>query len=105
MGRAMGGGGNGKGGVSMAREGIMKGRAGGGGGRVKRRNKGTCSLIKKILLGLGWGDIDVAIKELKTAIQLRPNFRMFHLSLESIYRDDQYANARTHLNKVALHFP
>ncbi len=52
-------------------------------------------------LGLGWGDIDVAIKELNTAIKLRPNFRMFHLEIAKAYiEDDQYEKARTHLNKV-----
>lgn len=52
-------------------------------------------------LGLGWGDIDVAIKELSTAIKLRPNFRMFHLEIAKAYiEDDQYEKARTHLNKV-----
>lgn len=52
-------------------------------------------------LGLGWGDIDVAIKELNTAIKLRPNFRMFHLEIAKAYiEDDQYDKARTHLNKI-----
>mgnify|MGYP000890768249 FL=1 len=52
-------------------------------------------------LGLGWGDVDVAIKELNTAIKLRPNFRMFHLEIAKAYiEDDQYEKARTHLNKV-----
>ncbi|MCA0389782.1 MAG: tetratricopeptide repeat protein [Bacteroidetes bacterium] len=53
-------------------------------------------------LGLGWGDIDEAIKYLNKAIKLRPNFRMFHLEIAKAYiEDDQYDKARTHLNKVA----
>ncbi|GMU89982.1 MAG: hypothetical protein AMXMBFR49_21880 [Chlorobiota bacterium] len=52
-------------------------------------------------LGLGWGDIDQAIKSLNTAIKLRPNFRMFHLEIAKAYiENDQYDKARTHLNKV-----
>lgn len=58
--------------------------------------------LVRVPLGLGWGDIDVAIKELNAAIKLRPNFRMFHLELGKAYiENDEYAKARTHLNKVA----
>jgi tetratricopeptide (TPR) repeat protein len=52
-------------------------------------------------LGLGWGDIDVAISELNKAAKLRPNFRMIHLELAKAYiEEDEYAKARTHLNKI-----
>lgn len=57
--------------------------------------------IFRLPLGLGWGDIDVAIKELKKAIQLRPNFRMFHLEIAKAYIEkEDYNKARTHLNKI-----
>ena len=54
------------------------------------------------ILGLGWGDIDVAIQEYKKAISLYPDFRMFYLDLGLAYiREDEYQNAREALNKVA----
>ncbi|MBK7867854.1 MAG: hypothetical protein IPJ75_13255 [Ignavibacteriales bacterium] len=42
------------------------------------------------------------LKEQNAAIKLRLNLRMFHLELGKAYiEDEQYAKARTHLNKVA----
>lgn len=55
----------------------------------------------RAVLGLGWADLDVAIKEYKEAISLYPNFRMFYLDLARAYvRDDEYKIAREMLNKV-----
>ncbi|MGA7838553.1 MAG: tetratricopeptide repeat protein [Ignavibacteriaceae bacterium] len=54
------------------------------------------------ILGLGWGDIDVAIQDYNTAIKLYPDFRMFYLDLGKAYiREDEYQKAREVLNKVA----
>jgi tetratricopeptide (TPR) repeat protein len=54
------------------------------------------------ILGLGWGDIDVAIQEYNYAIKLYPDFRMFYLDLGKAYiREDEYQKAREVLNKVA----
>ncbi|MEO8399847.1 MAG: tetratricopeptide repeat protein [Ignavibacteriaceae bacterium] len=53
------------------------------------------------VLGLGWGDIDIAIEEYKKAIELKPNFRMFYLDLAKAYiREDEYDKAREMLNNV-----
>jgi tetratricopeptide (TPR) repeat protein len=52
-------------------------------------------------LGLSWGDIDDAIKHYQKAIQLRPDFRMYHLDLARAYvREEEYQKAREHLNKI-----
>lgn len=54
------------------------------------------------ILGLGWGDKDVAIQEYKKAIALYPDFRMFYLDLGIAYIDeDEYQKAREVLNKVS----
>lgn len=45
--------------------------------------------------GLEWGDNDIAIKEYQDAIELRPDYRMFHLALAKAYIvDEQYELAR-----------
>lgn len=55
----------------------------------------------RAILGLGWADKDVALKELKKAVDLYPNFRMFYLELGKAYlEDDQYDKAKYYLNKV-----
>jgi tetratricopeptide (TPR) repeat protein len=55
----------------------------------------------RLPLGLGWGDLEVAEKEYKKAIELRPNFRMFYLDLAKLYvEDDEYQKARECLAKV-----
>jgi tetratricopeptide (TPR) repeat protein len=52
-------------------------------------------------LGLSWGNIDDAIKHYKKAIQLRPNFIMYHLDLAKAYiTEDEYQKAKEHLNKI-----
>lgn len=57
--------------------------------------------LVRLPLGLGWGDMDVAIENFKKAISLRGNFRMFHLDLAKAYiEEDEYAKAREHLNKI-----
>ena len=57
--------------------------------------------ILRLPLGLGWGDMDVAIREYQTAIKLKPNYRMFYLDLAKAYiEDDEYELAKENLLKV-----
>lgn len=51
--------------------------------------------ILRLPLGLGWGDMDDAIRELETAVKLRPNFRMFYLALARAYFEEgEYEKAK-----------
>ncbi|MBI3578092.1 MAG: hypothetical protein HY089_01610 [Ignavibacteriales bacterium] len=53
-------------------------------------------------LGLGWANMDDAIKNFEKAISLRPNFIMYHLDCARAYaEEDEYEKARTHLNTIA----
>jgi tetratricopeptide (TPR) repeat protein len=55
----------------------------------------------RAILGLGWADKDTALSELKKAVNLYPNFRMFYLELGKAYLgDDEYDKAKFYLNKV-----
>lgn len=52
-------------------------------------------------LGLGWGDIDEALKEFKKAIKLRPDFRMYYLDYaKALIEEDKYDDARNALNSL-----
>ncbi len=54
----------------------------------------------RAVLGLGWADNEIAIKEYKTAILLFPNFRMFYIDYaRSLIKEDDYGAAREILNK------
>ena len=54
----------------------------------------------RAVLGLGWADNEIAIKEFKTAISLYPNFRMFYIDYaRSLIKEDDYGPAREILNK------
>jgi tetratricopeptide (TPR) repeat protein len=54
--------------------------------------------LLRLPLGLGWGDMDVAIREFQTAIKLKPNFRMYHLDLAKAYiEEDEYELAQENL--------
>jgi tetratricopeptide (TPR) repeat protein len=56
------------------------------------------SYLIRLPLGLGWGDMEVAIRELQNAIKLKPNFRMFHLELAKAYiEEDEYELAKKNL--------
>src|SRR4030065_2486345 len=56
------------------------------------------SYLLRLPLGLGWGDMEVAIRELQNAIKLKPNFRMFHLELAKAYiEEDEYEFANEYL--------
>jgi tetratricopeptide (TPR) repeat protein len=54
--------------------------------------------LLRLPLGLGWGDMEVAIHELKNAIKLKPNYRMFYLELAKAYiEEDEYELAKENL--------
>ena len=54
--------------------------------------------ILRLPLGLGWGDMDVAIREYQIAIKLKPNYRMFYLDLAKAYmEEDEYELAKENL--------
>ncbi|MGD0338581.1 MAG: tetratricopeptide repeat protein [Bacteroidota bacterium] len=53
-------------------------------------------------LGLGWGNIDEAIKNFEIAISLRPNYIMYRLDAAKAYiEEDEYEKARAHLNAIS----
>lgn len=55
----------------------------------------------RLPLGLGWGDMDEAIRLLETAVKLRPNFRMFYLDLAKAYIEEkEWDKARDTLIKI-----
>lgn len=57
--------------------------------------------IVRLPLGIGWGDMDVAIREYQIAIKLKPNYRMFYLGLAKAYiEEDEYELAKENLLKV-----
>lgn len=52
-------------------------------------------------LGLGWANMDDAIKNYEKAIALRPEFIMYRLDCARAYiEQEEYEKARTHLNTV-----
>jgi tetratricopeptide (TPR) repeat protein len=52
-------------------------------------------------LGLGWGNIDDAIKNYEKAIALRPNFIMYRLdAARAFVENDEYTKAREQLNVI-----
>jgi tetratricopeptide (TPR) repeat protein len=54
--------------------------------------------LLRLPLGLGWGDMEVAIREFQTAIKLKPNMRMFYLDLAKAYiEEDEYKLAKENL--------
>jgi len=54
--------------------------------------------LLRLPLGLGWGDMEVAIREYQNAIKLKPNYRMFYLGLAKAYiEEDEYELAKENL--------
>jgi tetratricopeptide (TPR) repeat protein len=54
--------------------------------------------LLRLPLGLGWGDMEVAIREFQNAIKLKPNYRMFYLELAKAYiEEDEYELAKENL--------
>jgi tetratricopeptide (TPR) repeat protein len=57
--------------------------------------------LVRLPIGLGWGDMETAIREFNIAIKLKPNFRMFYLDLAKAYiEEDEYDKAREYLYKI-----
>jgi len=53
-------------------------------------------------LGLGWANIDEAIKHFEIAIALRPDYIMYRLDAAKAYiEEDEYEKARTHLTAIS----
>ncbi|GBD88185.1 hypothetical protein BMS3Abin03_02120 [bacterium BMS3Abin03] len=51
--------------------------------------------LLRLPLGLGWADMDDSIRELETAVKLKPNYRMFYLALaKSYFEEDEYEKAK-----------
>lgn len=54
--------------------------------------------LLRLPLGLGWGDIEDAIRELEIAVKLKPNFRMYYLALAKAYIEEgEYEMAKGNL--------
>jgi len=54
--------------------------------------------LLRLPLGIGWGDMEVAIREYQNAIKLKPNMRMFYLDLAKAYiEEDEYELAKENL--------
>lgn len=57
--------------------------------------------LVRLPLGLGWGDMGVAEKELKKSVDIYPNFRMFYLDLAKAYiENEEYDKAKDSLVKL-----
>lgn len=53
------------------------------------------------VLGLGWADNEIALKEFKKAIEIYPGYMMFYVDYaNSLIREDEYDLARQMLNKA-----
>jgi tetratricopeptide (TPR) repeat protein len=69
-----------------------------------RTNMKVCEKPKFVRwpLGLGWANMDDAMKNFEKAIELRPNFIMYRLDCARAYVEEkEYAKAREHLTKIA----
>jgi FimV-like protein len=69
-----------------------------------RTNAKVCEKPKFIRwpLGIGWANMDDAVKNYEKAIELRPNFIMYRLDCARAYIEmDEYKKARGHLTKIA----
>jgi FimV-like protein len=68
-----------------------------------RTNVKVCEKAKFVRwpLGLGWANMDDAIKNYEKAIELRPDFIMYRLDCARAYvEEEEYTKAREHLNKI-----
>ncbi len=55
----------------------------------------------RAVLGLGWADKDSGLVQLKKAVEIYPDFRMFYLELGKAYlEDNDYDKAKFYLKKV-----
>lgn len=59
------------------------------------------SYLVRLPLGLGWGDMDEAIKNFTIAVELRPDFRMIRLDFAKAYIQlKDFQNAKDQLFKI-----
>jgi len=68
-----------------------------------RTNAKVCEkpYLVRLPLGLGWGDMDVAFNQYKKAIELRANFRMYHLDYaKALIEEDEFQKAKEELYKI-----
>ncbi len=57
--------------------------------------------LVRLPLGLGWGEMDDAVKNFKKAIELRPNFRMYYVDFARTYITlENYKGAKELLYKI-----
>jgi len=57
--------------------------------------------LVRLPLGLGWGDMEISFAEYKKAIELRPNFRMYHLDYaKALIEEDEFQKAKEELYKI-----
>lgn len=55
----------------------------------------------RAILGLGWGDINIALKEYKKAIELKSDYMMIYVDYaRALIEEDDYTTARKMLNKA-----
>jgi tetratricopeptide (TPR) repeat protein len=69
-----------------------------------RTNAKVCEKPKFIRwpLGLGWANMDDAIKNYEKSLELRPSFIMYRLDCARAYvEEDEFGKARAHLLKIA----
>jgi FimV-like protein len=69
-----------------------------------RTNAKLCEKPKFVRwpLGIGWANMDDAVKNYEKSIELRPNFIMYRLDCARAYIEmDEYGKAREHLTKIA----
>jgi FimV-like protein len=69
-----------------------------------RTNAKLCEKPKFVRwpLGIGWANMDDAIKNYEKSIELRPNFIMYRLDCARAYVEmEEYGKAREHLTKIA----
>ncbi len=56
----------------------------------------------RAIIGLGWGNIETALKEYQIAIQLKPDVRMFYLDYaKALIEEDEIEKAKEMLKKVS----
>ena len=59
------------------------------------------SKIVRWPLGLGWGNMDVSLKEFQKAVDMRPDFKMYHLDYgKALIKEEEWAKAKDQLSKV-----
>jgi len=57
--------------------------------------------LVRLPLGLGWGDMNTSFAEFKKAIELRPNFRMYHLDYaKALIEEEDFKKAKEELYKI-----